>query len=394
MGSGAALAATAAPPGRRLDPLEITCAGGSAESVGNPQLRPVLGVEQDRVLERGHYRRQYRDNARLTAWGTEKRNCGGSVLVRLAGDVVQVAPVMCDTWTCKTCSIKKAAWLRANLQRSIFSHRLKYFWTLTIRTGTCTPSASLTLVKDAWHRLCRELQRYHGRFTFAWVMERTKKGYAHLHVLCGLDVTRRELKDRWHAATGGSFMAKIKLVTDEYAANYVSKYVCQEATARRDAARDGEFRQDHVYGKSRDIVFPCFRCGQMHPRQRREGGKVCHVPCPRAQDYVPWARWDQPYKEAVELLGREVELKGNSLDGTPFAVFDGTGVEDLLEMCERVAAVAEQERAAWPERAEVIEKVDDIEPAEDMDALFAMLDRPVIRPSPTVVEVPCASASG
>lgn len=341
------------------------------------------------MLERGHYRRQYRDNARISSWGTEKRGCGGAVLVRLAGDVLQVAPIMCDTWSCKTCGVKRAAWLRANLQRSIFSHRLKYFWTLTIRTGSCTASESLTLVKEAWERLRKVLSKHYGRFTFAWVMERTKNGYAHLHVLCALDLKQRELKDRWYVASDGSFMAKIKLVTDEYAANYISKYVCQEATARRDAARNGEFRRDHVYDKSRDIVFPCFRCGQMHPTTRREGGKVMHVPCPRPNDYVQWARWDQPYKEAVELLGREVELKNNDLTGVPFAIFDGEGVENLLQMCERIVVEVESERAAWPESEDVAEEVGEVEPAQDMDALFAELNNTeVVDSGPVLWTVP------
>lgn len=373
MRSAALRAAPAAPPRRGLDPVEINSNGHRPEPGGNPQLRPVLRDAKQRVLERGHYRRQYRDHARVSSWGTEKQGCGCSVLVRLRDGHVEVRPVLCDTWGCPICGVRRAAWLKKHVQQSVWRYRLIRFWTLTVSTQGCTAAQSYRVVKAAWNRLHAVLRKHYGAFSYVWVRETTQRGYAHLHVLTSLTITQRELKNRWFSASRGSHQAKVEGVTDEGAANYLAKYVSQEATERRRAwTADGE--RDRNYGKSGDVRFPCFRCGEEHPTARKEGGKVVHVPCPRPDDYVAWLRWAQPYKEAVELLERVARVERAELAGVPAAVLSADGIDDLVVTCEQVAAAAEEERAAWPERDEVDDSVGDVEQVEDMDALYAVLN--------------------
>lgn len=393
MGSAAAQAAIAAPPRRGLDPDEINLQAGSSQSVGAPGLRPVSSDAKRGVLERGHYRRQYREHAQFSPWGTEKRSCGGSVLVRLRDGHVEVRPILCDTWGCPICGVRRAAWLKKHVQQAVWRHRLLGFWTLTVSTRSCTAAESYHVVKAAWDRLHKVLREHYGSFSYVWVRETTQRGYAHLHVLVSLDLAQRELKDRWFKASRGSHQAKVERVTDEGAANYLAKYVSQEATERRRAWM-AEGQRDRNYGKSGDVRFPCFRCGEEHPTARTEGGKVVHVPCPRPDDYVAWLRWAQPYKEAVELLGRVGELEASKLEGVPAAVFSAAGVDDLVVTCERIAVEVEQERAAWLEPDDVEDLAGGVEVEQDIDALFVALDRATARPSLAVVEVPHATATG
>ncbi len=55
---------------------------------------------------------------------------------------------------------------------------------LNVDTKRMTPEEAMVAISDGWHRLHAWLKkRKGGKFEYLWVVEPTKKGYAHLHVL-------------------------------------------------------------------------------------------------------------------------------------------------------------------------------------------------------------------
>jgi hypothetical protein len=324
----ASAAAHAAPGWPLLDPVE------------NKSVKPARdGGEFDAQSvtqhERGKYRRQYETHAAVTAWGTEKQGCGSGALVRQVEDQIQVMPVLCDMWRCKLCGPKRVAWLKRELHQAMFRHKLRYFWTLTIWTETCTPIDSYKLVTDSWNIVRRNLSRDYGKFSYVWVMESTRRGYAHLHLLTSVAVPHAEISRRWAAATGGSFVVDVQSAASERAANYLAKYCTQQATARREDPT-GKLWHRHVFGKSRDIAFEPFRT-------------------PSADD-GEWYHWKRPYKDALELLGDLAVLEVNKTDRTPYAVLRASERLNLPAECERLGAALDQARAddeRWPEPEEI-----------------------------------------
>lgn len=327
-----------------------------AAEVATPALPPPRPEQQ---REKGYYRKQYREHAATTPWGTETQGCGASVLVRVHDGQVQVNPILCDTWRCGLCGPKRAAWLKREVHAAVFRYRLKYFWTLTVSTKRCTAAQSFGVVTAAWKIVRTNLMRDYGPFSYVWVMEVTQQGYAHLHLLTSLDISQRELKRRWFHATDGSHQVKAEPAATERASNYLTKYLAKESHERRKQGNDALWHR-HSYGKSRDVRLPCFRCNQVHD--------VGQVKCNDVAD--DWYRWRQPYKDAVELLSRELELQTSKTAKTPYAALRASESLDIVEVCERIGGQLEADRAAWQEPEPFVD-----DPIDELPAELADMDR-------------------
>ncbi len=209
-------------------------------------------------------------------------------MVCAEGGTVRIAPQLCDTWACKVCGPRRVAWLKRQLGAAVKRHELRQFWTLTIWTETCTPVESFELVTKAWHKLRTRLQQVHGRFSFVWTIEAMKRGYAHLHLLTSLPISRRELSDRWRQASGGSFIVDTQPIASAKASNYLAKYCVQQATLRQDPAW-AQLAGKRMFSKSRDVQFEPFRT-------RSEGaGGAWEVWEPPTR---PPAAWSGAYRRA------------------------------------------------------------------------------------------------
>jgi len=153
--------------------------------------RPLDPVEnicpQDTDFRPGKYRQQYRAAARDGVWGQPGSSyCGASCIFRVQDGKLQLLPVLCDTWGCKLCGPRKAAWLIRQIKQSVERYNLRFFWTLTVKTGDCSREESVRKITYWWHKLHRRLGRRYGAFSYVWTLELTKRGYAHLHLLTSL----------------------------------------------------------------------------------------------------------------------------------------------------------------------------------------------------------------
>ena len=284
----AASPATRRAPPRRLDPVENICKSLTGSEEPCPAARPVGD---------GRHRRAYLAAARSEGWGQAGARCGQRTMVCAEGGTVRIAPQLCDTWACKVCGPRRVAWLKRQLGAAVERHGLEQFWTLTIWTETCTPVESFDVVTKAWHKLRTRLQQVHGRFSFVWTIEATKQGYAHLHLLTSLPITRRELSDRWRQASGGSFIVETQPIASAKASNYLSKYCVQQATLRQDPAW-AQLAGKRMFSKSRDVQFEPFRT-----RSEGAGGA--------------WEVWERPYWDAAAKLRSVAPVASERVAGVP-----------------------------------------------------------------------------
>lgn len=251
----------------------------------------------------GRHRAAYLAAATNGAWGHEWGTCGRMSMVRTVGERVELAPVLCDCWSCELCGPRRVAWLKREIGQAVTRYGLRYFWTLTIWTESCTAPESFGLCTRAWNTTATNLKRDRGRFSYVWTIEATKRGYAHLHLLVSLDVERGELSRRWRNATKGSFIVDVQSVHSARAANYLSKYCVQQATARRDPAW-AELAHKRLFSKSRDVEFTPFRGAESD----QESG---------------WGVIERPYWTVAAELRQGAEVVTERTKGVPLLVVRG-----------------------------------------------------------------------
>lgn len=294
-------------------PLHSTAVSRPLDRAENQGLDPDTNICTP-VLLKGHYRRQRLAAARDGIWGTENGTCGRFTLSRIQEGEHAIMPVLCGTWGCKLCGPMKAAWLKRELQLAQVRCHLDHFWTLTVQTGSCTPRASSLLITGWWRLLRQRMNTLHGRFSFVWILEHTKNGYAHLHLLASCPATRKELKAAWSAISNGSYIVKVLPVTSGQAADYLAKYCSQQA---RDRTLPGmeHMRGRRFFSKSQDVQFAPFMTPGEHVELLNEGtGELHQVSTWELSAAAYWPERNRLAREHGPAVLERVQ-------GVPMAVF-------------------------------------------------------------------------
>lgn len=223
-----------------LDPVENISTG----------VRPSVGD--------GRHRRAYLAASTSEGWGEQGHTCGAQTLVHRASDYVQIAPVLCDRWSCRLCGPRRVAWLKREIAAARPLHNLHQFWTLPLDTNGCTAPESFEVIQQSWNRLRKTLVKHYGPFSYVWTVEATKRGYAHLHLLTSLKISRSRLSNLWRVAARGSYIVYAEPASSERAANYLAKYCVKQATLRQ-SPEWAHLANKRMFSKSRDIKFAPFR---------------------------------------------------------------------------------------------------------------------------------------
>jgi len=213
-------------------------------------VRPAVGD--------GRHRRAYLAASTSEGWGEQGHTCGAQTLVHRASDYVQIAPVLCDRWSCRLCGPRRVAWLKREIVAARPRHNLHQFWTLPLDTNGCTAPESFEHIQASWNRLRKTLVQHYGPFSYVWTVEATKRGYAHLHLLTSLKISRSRLSNLWRVAARGSYIVYAEPASSERAANYLAKYCVKQATLRQ-SPEWAHLANKRMFSKSRDIKFAPFR---------------------------------------------------------------------------------------------------------------------------------------
>ena len=300
--------ATQRAPAGRLDPVE------NISTLDPPQW------SSERPRPRGYYHAQYLQAAHHAGWGEPGSSCGAGVIVRRDGDQTTVRPILCDRWSCALCGPRRAAWLKRQIARTVDREGLTHFWTLTLRRygdEALTPAESVVQfarIQACWNRarlaLSRRAKGEGVELKYVWVIETTKAGMPHLHLLTNYDPGRSVLSAVWMKATGDSWVTDDEPIRDEgNAANYIAKYCTEQATIRRQAAW-ADLRHKHNFGKSQNIAFEPFRATAERTEVDEYTGELV----------TAWERIDVPYWTYVAQLKRRLRPVVERVQGTPSIV--------------------------------------------------------------------------
>lgn len=139
----------------------------------------------------------------------------------------------CKSWTCPKCSIHNSIRVRKLIGDVAILNSLDHFLTLTLDPALIPhdyKDNSHAYITFLWNKYITYIRRKFKKITikYIWVVEYTKKGYAHLHILLNNYLPISVLRSIWVSIGGGQQMRIEKAKNPIALARYVAKYLTKE----------------------------------------------------------------------------------------------------------------------------------------------------------------------
>lgn len=136
--------------------------------------------------------------------------------------------LFCQSYRCNRCRNPKLKKLRARIAEIATEHKLTRMATLTLdpkRLSNQQLKQTDRYIRNCW-RMMRVLlaRKYQGTLPFVAVLEFQQNGNAHLHVLLGRYIPRKELSKAWQKS-GGGHRVDIRFVDVHRVSAYLSVYL-------------------------------------------------------------------------------------------------------------------------------------------------------------------------
>jgi len=134
----------------------------------------------------------------------------------------------CKRLTCPRCGPKRAFRYRQAIGVHAEEHRLTRMMTLTLDPKKCPVDDSVAYLRKCFSKFRVSLLRRLGHsVSFIAVVELQKSGMAHLHVLIGVYLEQRWIKEAWQRIGGGQIV-DIRTVDVHRIKRYLSKYLTKD----------------------------------------------------------------------------------------------------------------------------------------------------------------------
>ena len=183
---------------------------------------------------------------------TQAPQCPRGAFVGVAPHHLIVGPAWCKSWACKSCARKKAAVLAKRIAKCPGTRLL----TLTVRPSPGeSPYDALDRVNAAFRTLIKRIRRAYKRIKCRYlkVVEWTKKGTPHLHVVMQCDyVPQFWLSQQWLSITGSAVVDIRAIRARNGSGRYLAKYLSKS--------------EEHLPGRRRWSASPGF----LPPYQRED----------------------------------------------------------------------------------------------------------------------------
>lgn len=172
--------------------------------------------------------------------------CGEYTLVNRTDDAVHAVTLHCRAWSCETCGTRR----RAALVEEAAAGKPNTLLTLTSPRGTVEgqPQRRRDLGR-AWALMRKRAMRHYSlkELPFLAVVERTKAGEPHLHILLRVKwLDQAWLSEQMKGLNGAPIVDIRRITSTRMAINYVTKYI-GKAPAR--------FGRQKGYWSSRDWLL-------------------------------------------------------------------------------------------------------------------------------------------
>jgi hypothetical protein len=158
----------------------------------------------------------------------------------------------CKAYSCDYCGPKKAWKLECALEKYFSQFKFVRLWTFDVRTSLFdNHKDGIFAISEVWRRFITFLRRNNAlssaqkKFTYVKVLEFTKRGYPHYHVLVNEFLPYVIVQACWENAINSTFKSNgthgrafvVASMQAKHAAKYVAKYVLKTSKDPR-----GKFR--------------------------------------------------------------------------------------------------------------------------------------------------------
>jgi hypothetical protein len=135
----------------------------------------------------------------------------------------------CGSWSCSYCGPRRARTARAAIRSVAEDLNLKYFLTLTLDPKKLEhPKFAVPHLRLCFNKFREYLKRKYGvPPSYVCVLEFTKAGVPHLHILFDRYIDQKWISNTWDSLGGGRIVF-IKQVTVQKVSRYLSKYLTKE----------------------------------------------------------------------------------------------------------------------------------------------------------------------
>ena len=151
--------------------------------------------------------------------------CREACIVKEYSDRIEVATLYCRNWSCDICAPRR----QAEVAEQIRQGKPTTFLTLTIPSGQGrTPTTACEALKGAFVELIRQIRRREpdADIQYFAVVERTKRGWPHLHVAARMPFVPQGWVSDVMASLIGAPVVDIRRVRSQKGvAKYLSKYL-------------------------------------------------------------------------------------------------------------------------------------------------------------------------
>lgn len=172
------------------------------------------------------------------------------------GSDVALIPLLCKSWSCKTCRPKKADQVKLFIRKN-FTERKVWMLTFTYSHVGTALNAWKGIGKDL-NRMLSFARKYTGKFNYVRVVEPHKDGsWPHVHMLVDKDICSVnfvKLVTEW----GFGWNFHCEPMDGVKASNYMSKYLTKE-WPEGDADLLRQLSKTRIVSSSRELG-PIFKC--------------------------------------------------------------------------------------------------------------------------------------
>jgi hypothetical protein len=137
--------------------------------------------------------------------------------------------VNCGSWTCSYCGPRKAKLAKFRIRQQAENLDLRFFLTLTLDPSKVKNERDqVKYVRLVFNRFREYLRRKYGQPPkFICILEFTKRGTPHLHILLDRYIPHEWISRTWDKLGGGRIVF-IKKVTIRNVSRYLSKYLTKD----------------------------------------------------------------------------------------------------------------------------------------------------------------------
>lgn len=137
--------------------------------------------------------------------------------------------VNCGSWACSYCGPRKACLAKKRIREQASKFGLCYFWTLTLAPREFDdPQERVRHLRRIFNKFREYLKREYGvALTYICVLEFTKRGVPHLHVLFDRRIEHEWVSTTWDRLGGGR-VVWVKRVKVQNVTRYLSKYLTKD----------------------------------------------------------------------------------------------------------------------------------------------------------------------